>query len=66
MVIWELSVRVDKGMNAHFGSLAGARIKEESQVHSHINSVKKFDARKEGECHYQLPPELALPQEWTY
>lgn len=53
-------------MKAHFHSLAGARTKQENQVQSHINSVKRFETKKEVECHYHLPPELALPQEWTY
>ncbi|XP_074353597.1 uncharacterized protein LOC141692605 isoform X2 [Apium graveolens] len=43
-----------------------ARTKQEDQVHSHINSVKRFDTKNEVECHYHLPPELALPQDWTY
>ncbi|WOH06222.1 hypothetical protein DCAR_0625645 [Daucus carota subsp. sativus] len=65
--IRNFSVGVDeKEKNAHFPPLACARIKQENQVHSHINSGKRFDAGKEAECHYQLPPELALPPEWTY
>lgn len=43
-----------------------AGTKQENQVHSHKSSVKRLDTKNEVECHYHLPPELALPLEWNY
>ncbi|KAA8518463.1 hypothetical protein F0562_015937 [Nyssa sinensis] len=42
------------------------RNRQDIQVIPQRNSIKRFDMGKEEECHYQLPPEMGLPQDWTY
>ncbi|PSS21457.1 Vegetative cell wall protein like [Actinidia chinensis var. chinensis] len=47
-------------------SQQSVRNRQEIQVIPHRSPIKMVDVRKQEECHYHLPPEMGLPQDWTY
>ncbi|XP_057466976.1 uncharacterized protein LOC130756471 isoform X2 [Actinidia eriantha] len=48
------------------GSQQSVRNRQEIQVIPQRSPIKMADMRKQEECHYHLPPEMGLPQYWTY
>ncbi|CAL5356998.1 unnamed protein product [Camellia sinensis] len=42
------------------------RNKKETKVIPHGNPMKMDVVGKQEECHYHLPPDMGLPQDWTY
>ncbi|XP_012074333.1 uncharacterized protein LOC105635822 isoform X2 [Jatropha curcas] len=55
----------DSPFNADYKRKQGVRNKQEIQVNSQQrNSMRRVS--KEEDCYYHLPPEMGLPQDWTY